>query len=98
MVHDDEKLALDTQRLNVHLTGLQAEVEAKIRRVHRFRQQMQQLDAARTGKSNLAQRERATRALIMQVDEMLETNLVVREMLQELRAAAEAVLSDLTES
>jgi Rod binding domain-containing protein len=98
MVHDDEKLALDTQRLNVHLTGLQAEVEAKIRRVNRFRQQMQQLDAARPGKSNPAQRERAARALIMQVDEMLETNLVVREMLQELRGAAEAVLADLLDS
>jgi hypothetical protein len=95
MVHDDEKLALDTQRLNVHLTGLQAEVEAKIRRVHRFREQMQKLDSARLGKSNLVQRERAARALIAQVDEMLETNLMVREMLEELRGAAEAVLTDL---
>ncbi len=58
---------------------------------------MQKLDSARLGKSNLAQRERAARALITQVDEMLETNLLVREMLQELRGAAEAVLTDLLE-
>jgi hypothetical protein len=97
MVHDDDKLALDTQRLDVHLTSLQAEVEAKVRRVHRFREQMQQLDSKASGKSNVAQRERAARALIAQVDQMLETNLLVREMLEDLRAAADAVLADLLE-
>jgi len=94
MVHEDDRLALDTQRLDVYLTGLQAEVEAKVRRVHRFREQMQQLDSG-SGKSNVAQRERAARALITQVDQMLETNLLVREMLEDLRSAAEAVLADL---
>lgn len=96
MVHDDEKLALDTERLNVYLTGLQAEVEAKVRRVQRFREQMQKLDVA-GGRSDLKQRERAARALIAQVDEMIETNLIVRDMLHELREAADAVLRDLTE-
>ena len=94
MVHDDDKLALDTQRLDVYLTSLQAEVEAKVRRVQRFREQMQHLDGEPSGKTNLANRQRAARALIAQVDQMLETNLVVRELLQDLRSAAQAVLAD----
>jgi hypothetical protein len=96
MVHDDEKLALETERLNVYLTGLQAEVEAKVRRVQRFREQMQKLDASGVGRSNFQQRERAARSLISQISDMMETNLIVRDMLHELREAAEAVLSDLT--
>ena len=95
MVHDDEKLALDTQVLNAHITTLQAEVEAKIRRVHRFRQKMQELDSARLAQKNVAQREAAARALIVQIDEMLQTNLLVRDLLHDLRTAAEAVLDDL---
>lgn len=97
MVHDDEKLALDTERLNVYLTGLQAEVEAKVRRVQRFREQMQKIDGGGASRSSLPQRERAARALIKEVDEMIDTNLVVRDLLQELREAADAVLKDLTE-
>jgi hypothetical protein len=97
MVHDDEKLALDTQRLDVFLTSLQSEVEAKVRRVQRFRERMQQLDGGPTGKTHVAQRERAARALIAQVDQMLETNLLVRELLHDLRGAAHAVLADLLE-
>ena len=98
MVHDDEKLALDTERLNVYLTGLQAEVEAKVRRVQRFREQMRKLDASALGRVNVKQREEAARSLIRQIDEMMQTNLVVREMLHELREAAEAVLQDIVES
>src|SRR3954466_5655956 len=97
MVHDDEKLALDTQRLEVHLTSLQAEVEAKVRRVSRFREQMRQIDGHSSAKTNAVQRERAVRGLIAQVDQMLETNFVVRELLQDLRTAAQAVLADLAE-
>jgi hypothetical protein len=98
MVHDDEKLALDTQRLEVYLTSLQAEVEAKVRRVNRFREQMHHLDGGPSGKANIAQRERAARALIAQVDQMLETNVLVRELLQDLRAAAQAVLTDVLDT
>jgi hypothetical protein len=97
MVHDDEKLALDTERLNVYLTGLQAEVEAKVRRVQRFREQMHKLDSSALGRVNVKQREQAARSLIVQIDEMIQTNLVVREMLHELREAAEAVLNDIVE-
>jgi hypothetical protein len=96
MVHDDEKLALDTERLNVLLTGLQAEVEAKVRRVQRFREHMQKIDSV-GGRVDMRGRERAARALIAQVDEMIETNLIVRDTLHELRETAEAVLKDLTE-
>jgi hypothetical protein len=95
MVHDDEKLALDSERLNVLLTGLQAEVEAKVRRVQRFREQMRKIEAP--GRVDLKQRERMARALITQVDDMIETNLIVRDTLHELRETAEAVLNDLTE-
>jgi hypothetical protein len=94
MVHDDEKLALDTERLNVLLTGLQAEVEAKVRRVQRFREQMQKIDAG-LGRGDTKQREKAARALITQVNDMIETNLIVRDTLHELRETAEAVLKDL---
>ncbi len=98
MVDDDEKLALDTQRLEVYLTSLQAEVEAKVRRVNRFREQMRQLDGSLSAKMNVVQRERAARALIAQVNQMLETNIVVRELLVDLRSAAKAVLDDLEEN
>jgi hypothetical protein len=96
MVHDDAKLALDTRRLDVYLTSVQAEVEAKVRLVHRFREHMQHLDDGPSARRNPDQRERAARALITQVDGMLQTNLLVRDMLEELREAAEAVLADLT--
>lgn len=96
MVQDDEQLALDTERLSVYLTGLQAEVEAKLRRVQRFRQQMHKLDASGVGQPNLQQRERAARSLVSGIDAMIETNLTVRDMLHELREAAHAVLADLT--
>ena len=98
MVQDDEKLALDTQRLEIYLTSLQSEVEAKVRRVHRFREQMRQVDARPSGKIDVAQRERAARALITQVDQMLETNLQVRELLHDLRGAAQVVLKDVLET
>jgi len=91
-----DKLAFDTHLLDIYLTGLQAEVEAKLRLVGRFREQMQRIDAVRK-KSDTPARERAARALIAQVDEMLETNLTVRETLQELHRTAEAVLKDLQE-
>lgn len=91
------KLAFDTHLLDIYLTGLQAEVEAKLRLVGRFREQMQRIDAAGR-KTDTPARERAARALIAQVDEMLETNLTVRETLQELHRTAEAVLRDIRES
>lgn len=97
MVHDDAKLALDTQRLEVYLTSLQAEVEAKVRRVYRFRERMQDLDGRSTRRRNTKQRERAARALIVQVEQMMATNLIVRDLLHDLRNAAQAVLADLLE-
>lgn len=96
MADDESKLALDTRRLDVYLTSVQAEVEAKVRLVHRFREHMQQLDNRPSGSRHPEQRKRAARALITQVDGMLQTNLLVRDMLEELREAAEAVLADLT--
>jgi hypothetical protein len=92
----EDKLALDTQLMDVYLTGLQSEIEAKLRRVTKFREEMHRIDAAGR-KSERPGRQRAARALIAQVDGMLETNLTVRDMLLELKAAAEAVLEDLQE-
>jgi hypothetical protein len=87
------KLALDTQLVDVYLTGLQSEIEAKLRRVAKFREEMRKMDAAGSKTDRLARR-RAARALIRQAQTMLETNLVVRGMLEDLLQAAEAVLRD----
>ena len=89
----EQKLSFDTQLLDAYLTGLQSEVEAKLRRVARFRTQMQKIDAA-GGRTDRQSRLDAARALIGHVEGMLQTNLEVRETLEELRAAALAVLQD----
>ncbi len=91
-----DKLSLDTHLLDVYLTGLQAEVEAKLRRVARFREQMQKIDAA-GGSTDKAARRRAAESLISQVNDMLDTNLLVRETLLEIKTTAEAVLQDVQE-
>jgi hypothetical protein len=91
-----DKLALDTRLMDVYLTGLQAEIEAKLRRVAKFRQQMQKIDDS-GGKTDRAARQRAARALIDQVKDMLATNKIVRDMLRELCTAAKAVLEDVQE-
>jgi hypothetical protein len=90
----EDKLSFDTHLMDVYLTGLQSEVEAKLRRVMRFREQMRKIDAA-GGTTDRAGRERAARALIAQIDEMLDTNLLVRDTLQELRRLADEVLADI---
>ena len=92
----EDKLALDTQLMDVYLTGLQSEIEAKLRRVAKFRDDMRKIDSA-SRKSDKGARQRAARALIDQVNDMLTTNMTVRDMLLELQAAAEAVLDDLQE-
>ena len=92
----EDKLALDAQLMDVYLTGLQAEIEAKLRRVTKFRADMQKIDAAGR-KAEKAGRQRAARALLAQVEDMLATNLTVRDMLLELQTAVEAVLHDLEE-
>ena len=88
------KLALDTQLMEVYLTGLQSEIEAKLRRVAKFRDELKKIDAAGR-RAEKTTRQRSARALMAQVDDMLETNVTVRDMLLELKAAAEAVLKDL---
>ena len=92
----DDKLAFDSHLLEVYLTGLQSEIEAKVRRVAKFRDQMKKIDAA-GGRTNRQQREQAAEVLVGQVEEMLDTNLVVRETLQELLKTAKAVLEDVRE-
>ena len=89
----DRKLALDTQLVDIYLTGLQSEIEAKLRRVAKLREQMQKIDAV-GGRTDRASCRRAARALIRQAQTMLETNLVVRGMLEDLLKAAKAVLTD----
>jgi len=89
----ENKLSFDAYVLDVHLTGLQAEVEAKLRRVKKFREQMHRIDAAGASPSR-DEREKVAQALIAQVEEMLKTNLLVRETLQELLQTAHALLED----
>jgi hypothetical protein len=92
----DDKLALDTQLMEVYLTGLQAEIEAKLRRMAKFRDEMRKIDASGK-KTDKAARQRAARALLAQVSDMLATNTMVRDMLLELQGTAEAVLEDVQE-
>jgi hypothetical protein len=96
MPNSEDKLTFDRQLLEIYLTGLQAEIEAKLRRVARFREQMQRIDAGHRHTDRKA-REQAARALIKQVHDMLATNLLVRETLQELLAVSQAVLRDVQE-
>jgi hypothetical protein len=89
-----EKLSLDTQLVGIYLMGLQSEVEAKLRRVAKFREQMRKIDAA-GGRTDRAARAHAARVLIGQINEMLVSNLTVRDTLAELLKAAETLLDDL---
>ena len=91
-----DKLSFDTHLMEVYLTGLQSEVEAKLRRVNRFREQMKKVDVA-GGRTDVKARVRAAENLRDQVEDMLATNRVVRETLQELKKVAEAVLADVKE-
>lgn len=94
MRSSDEKLSFDAHLVDVYLIGLQSEIEAKLRRVGKLREQLQKMGSAH-GKTDPRSRQRAARALIGQVEEMLRTNLVVRETLQELLTATKALLNDL---
>ena len=96
MPASDHKLWLDRQLVDAHLTGLQSEIEAKLRRVAKFRAEMQKMDAA-GGRVDRAACRRVARALIQQAETMLDTNLAVRTMLEDLLKAAEAILSDVEE-
>jgi hypothetical protein len=89
-----DKVQFDKQMLDVYLTGLQAEVEAKLRAVTRFRENMRRLDEVGGGLDR-GERRKAARLLVKQIEEMLETNRVVRETLRELKAAAQSLASDL---
>jgi hypothetical protein len=94
MTQAQDKLQFDRQMLDVYVTGLQAEVEAKLRELARFRENMRRLDTVGAGR-NKEERLSAVRVLIGQIDSMLGTNKIVRETLQELKATAEALLTDL---
>jgi hypothetical protein len=91
-----ERLAFDAHLMDVYVTGLQAEVEAKLRRVAKFREHMAKIAAA-GGDIDVRARRRAAEALLRQVDEMLDTNVLVRGTLEELRSVAQAVLVELDE-
>lgn len=90
----ETQLAFDAHLLDVYLTGLQAEVEAKLRRVAHFREQTREIDAA-GGRTNMTARKRAADALIAQIDDMLQTNVLVRGTLEELRRVAIDVRRDI---
>ena len=96
MTASDEKLSFDAHLVDVYLTGLQSEIEAKLRRVAKFREKVQKMGSWH-GKTDRRSREQAARALITQVQEMLATNLIVRETLEELLTATKALLRDLEE-
>ena len=68
-----QKLLLDTQLVDVYLTGLQAEIEAKLWAVANFRTQMQKIDATER-RTDLISRLKAARALIDQARLAVNTN------------------------
>jgi hypothetical protein len=88
------KIQFDRQLLEVYSAGLQSEVEAKLREVTRFRENMQVLAVSRTPDARAQQLE-AIGKLAEQIDRMLGTNGVVRDTLVELREAAKALARDL---
>jgi DNA-binding transcriptional regulator GbsR (MarR family) len=88
------QVQFDRQLLEVYLVGLQSEVEAKLREVTRFRENMQHLAVSRTAEGRDQQLE-AAEELVEQIDRMLGTNKVVRETLAELAEAAKALARDL---
>jgi len=92
--HVQDKLSFDTRLMEIYLTGIQSEVEAKLRRVAKFREQMRKIDAM-GGRTDRQARQHVGRALTKQVEVMLETNAEVRDTLEELLKAAKAVLADL---
>lgn len=96
MSSSDEKLSFDAHLVDVYLTGLQSEIEAKLRRVAKFREQVQKMGSWH-GQTDRRARQQAARALITQVHEMLATNLIVRETLEELLTGTKALLRDLEE-
>lgn len=93
MTADSPKMDLDRQLLDIYLTGLQSEVEAKLRRLARFREQLRDIQSA-GARTNPEVLKRAARTLITQVDEMLETNLLVRQTLMDIRGTAEELIKD----
>jgi hypothetical protein len=88
------QVQFDRQLLEVYLVGLQSEVEAKLREVTRFRENMKVLAVSRTPEGRDHQLE-AVGKLTEQIDRMLGTNRVVRETLVELLEAAKALARDL---
>jgi hypothetical protein len=87
------QVQFDRQLLEVYLVGLQSEVEAKLREVRQFRDNMRILAVSRTPGGREHQLE-AIGTLTKQIDRMLGTNNVVRETLVELLEAAKALARD----
>ena len=67
-----------------------------MRRVAKFREQTQKIDAA-GGTTDKEARLCAAYALIQQIDDMMETNVTVCETLTELKTVADEVLKDVQE-
>jgi hypothetical protein len=85
-----KQIQFDRQLLEVYLSGLQSQVEAKLREVKRFRENMNVLTVFRTPEGR-----EAARTLREQTDRMLDANRIIREMLLELHEAAKALEHDL---
>jgi hypothetical protein len=85
-----KQIQFDRQLLEVYLLGLQSEVEAKLREVKRFRENISVLTASSTREGR-----QAGKKLTEQIDRMLDANRVVRETLLELQEAAKALEHDL---
>jgi hypothetical protein len=92
MTDPTEKIAFDTQVLEVYLTGLEGELESKLRDLRRLRLTLGDLDDGRhADDEHLA----TVHTLAAHVEGLLVGNRVVREVLLQLRETARTLVAGL---
>ena len=91
MKSSEDGTAFDKQVLEVYVSGLQSELETKLRDLRRVQQAIERLTERRDGVEQVEM----VRALAGELDRMLVTNRVVRETLLQLRETTHQLLQGL---
>jgi hypothetical protein len=89
MADPAQKIAFDRQVLEVYLTGLEGELETKLRELRRLRTTLGDLDDVGHGHG---ERIATVQMLAIHVEGLLVGNRVVRETLLQLRETARALI------
>jgi hypothetical protein len=92
MTDPAEKIAFDRQVLEVYLTGLEGELEGKLRELRRLRSTLDDLDDVRHAHG---ERIATVQTLAAQIEGLLVGNRVVRETLLQLRETARTLVQGL---